>query len=73
MKKLIWEQGHKVVDLGVIQKGILSGACMPNTKPGMHTPSLTIKAKVKVDNRQTEQKQYAPDLSMQGHKKSRWS
>ena len=25
-------QGHKVIDLGVIWKGIMSGVCMPNMK-----------------------------------------
>ena len=25
-------QGHKVIDLGVIWKGIISGVCMPNMK-----------------------------------------
>ena len=25
-------QGHKVIDLGVISKGIISGVCMPNMK-----------------------------------------
>ena len=32
-------QGHKVIDLGVIQKGIISGVCMPNMK------SLTLTVK----------------------------
>ena len=26
------ESGHKVIDLGVIWKGIIRGVCMPNTK-----------------------------------------
>ena len=38
-------QGHKVIDLGVIWKGVISGVCMPNMK------SLSVIAKVKVDNR----------------------
>ena len=25
-------QGHMVIDLGVMQKGIISGVCMPNMK-----------------------------------------
>ena len=27
-----WSQGHKVIDLGVIWKDIISGVCMPNMK-----------------------------------------
>ena len=32
-------EGHKVIDLGVIWKGILSGVCMPNMK----SLSLTVR------------------------------
>ena len=44
-------QGHKVIDLGVIWKSVISGVYMPNMKSISY--SSKVSAKVKVDNRQT--------------------
>ena len=49
-----------VIDLGVIWKGIISGVWMPNMKPLSHGWKVIVK--LKIDNRQSEQNQYAPDL-----------
>ena len=45
-------QGHKVINLDVIWKGIISGVSMPNMKSFIFYNSKDI-VKVKVDNRQT--------------------
>ena len=44
-------QGHKIIDLVVIGKGVISGVCMPNLKSISYGSKVI--AKVKVDNRQT--------------------
>ena len=46
-------QGHKVIDLGVIWKGVISGVCMPKYEVSI-SYGATIIAKVKVDNKQTD-------------------
>ena len=46
-------QGHKVIDLDVIWKGIISGVCMPNLK-SLSLAFQKLEQKVKVDNRQTD-------------------
>ena len=37
--KAIFSQGHKVIDLGVIRKGFISGVCMPNIGQKEYAPS----------------------------------
>ena len=66
-------QGHKVIDLGVIWKGVISGLCMPNLNLYLLYGSKVI-VKVKVDNRQTEKqtdrtKTICPRSFDPGHKK----
>ena len=48
-------QGHKVIDLDVIYKGIISGVCMPNIKY-LSLMVQKVRLNVKVDNRQTVMK-----------------
>ena len=68
-------QGHKVIDLGVIWKGVISGVCMPNIKSlSLTVQMLEPRLKLTTDrqtNRQTRQKQYeySPDHSIWGHNK----
>ena len=61
-------QGHKVIDLGFIWKGIICGVCMPNMKSlSLTVQKLLRRLKLTTDrqtdkqtDRQTGQKQYAP-------------
>ena len=56
-------QGHKVIDLGVIWKGVISRVCMPNMKSlSLMVQKLKRRLKLTTDrqtNKQTGQKQYA--------------
>ena len=68
-------QGHYVIDLGVIWKGIISEERMPNMKAlSLVVQKLEQMLKLTTDkqinrqtNKQTGQKQYAPDYSIRGH------
>ena len=62
-------QGHKVIDVGVIWKGIISKSMHAKYEVSSSHDSKVM-AKVKVDNKQTNRQdiKYAPDHSIRGHK-----
>ena len=61
-------QGHKVIDLGVIWKGIISGLCMPNMKSRYLTAQKLWPRLIFSTDRQTGQKLNTPELHSRGIK-----
>ena len=60
----------KVIDLGVIWKGIISGICIPNIKSfSLAAQCLQLKLKLTTDKTNIQDKKYVSDYLIQGIKK----
>ena len=60
----------KVIDLGVIWKGIISGVCMPNIKSfSLAAQCLQLRLKLTTDKTNIQDKKYVSHYLIQGNKK----